>query len=77
MNVYIKLDELTGIDANNFSFSSDIDYDLVLQTGISRSTLTSVGYTLTNVQDGATVIRIKSNTTSCINTIDLAIDDLP
>lgn len=77
MNVYIKLDVSTGIDADNFSFSSDVDYNFVLQTGISRAILVSTGYTLTNVQEGATIIRVKSNTTSCVNTIDFAIDGLP
>jgi hypothetical protein len=77
MNVYIKLDGSTGIDADNFSFSSDIDYNFILQTGISRAILVSTGYTLTNVQDGATIIRIKSNTTSCTNTIDFNIGGLP
>lgn len=77
MNVYIKLDVATGIDSDNFSFSSDVDYNFVLQTGISRATLVSTGYTLTNVQDGATIIRIKSNAISCINTIDFNIGGLP
>lgn len=77
MNVYIKLDISTGIDADNFSFSSDVDYNFILQTGISRAILVSSGYTLTNVQEGATIIRVKSNTVSCVNSIDFAIVGLP
>ena len=66
MNVYIKLNNTTGIDADNFSFFSDYDgYTAVLQTGISRSQLVNVGYTLTNVPNDANNIKVQSNTVSC------------
>lgn len=77
MIVYIKLGPSTGIDADNFSFSSDIDYNFILQSGISRAILVSVGYTLVNVQEGATMIRIQSNTASCTTVVYFPIGGLP
>lgn len=71
MNVYIKLDNTTGVNADNFSFyslESSGGTETFLVSGISRALLVNIGYTLTNVLDGATIIRVKSNTPSCDDT---------
>lgn len=75
MNVYIKLTN-AGVDADYFSISASIDgvtFGPDIVSGISRSILLS-GYDLFGVPNNAVRIRIKSNTSTCKNYLDLSIN---
>jgi hypothetical protein len=75
MYVYIKLNNITGIDTENFSLYSinNVNTETLLVTGILRSVLVTEGYTLTNVPEDAIIIRAKSNSNSCTNYEDIPI----
>lgn len=79
-SVIIKL-TTAGVDTGpTFSLFSNVDsYATAFETGISKTSLTSVGgYISTLVPDNTTIIRVKSISGSCPNEyVDLNISGLP
>ena len=62
-----------GVDADNFSLLSNATgYGPAFESGISRASLLA-GYTSNLVPAGTTIIRVKSNSASCSNYIDIAV----
>lgn len=62
-----------GADTGPFNLYSDVDgYVTPFETGVSKTALVA-GYVSTLVPDAATIIRVKSNSATCINYIDLSI----
>lgn len=65
-----------GTDTGPFNIFSNLDYVTPFATGIAKSALLA-GYTSTVVPDGATSVRVKSNSASCTNYVDMSITGGP
>jgi hypothetical protein len=62
-----------GTDTGPFDIYSDADaYATPFVSGVSKASLLG-GYTSTIVPDGATSVRVKSNSVGCTNYVDMAI----
>jgi len=62
-----------GADTGNFSLLSNVTgYGTAFESGISRASLLA-GYTSNLVPTGTTTIRVKSNSASCSNYVDIAV----
>ena len=68
MTVKITL-TIAGADTSLFSIYSNLDFVVPLETNVNKGAL-QAGYTVVNVPDTATVIRVKS-TGNCVNYIDI------
>jgi len=62
-----------GADTGPFNLFSNADaYVTAFATGIAKSALLA-GYTSTVVPDAATIVRVKSNSANCTNSVDMTI----
>ena len=78
MYIFIKLNNITGLNADNFTIYSNSDgYSVPLIENVSRSALVNDGIFLTNVPNDATYLKIESNTEQCSNYIILEINGIP
>ena len=78
MEIKITL-TMAGVDTDFFSISASsdgIDFGPSLVTHVSRIELIS-GYTLRNVPNDTIKVRVKSNTSTCNNFIDIDITNIP
>lgn len=66
-----------GTDTGPFNLFSNADaYATAFVTGISKTALLA-GYTSSVVPDAATIVRVKSNSASCTNYVDMSITGGP
>jgi hypothetical protein len=76
MNVLITL-FAAGTDTGPFNLFSNVDnYTTAFQSNVSKSALIN-GLMVTTVPDTAVIIRVKSNSVNCTNSIDLVIAGVP
>ena len=62
-----------GTGTGPFDLYSNVNgYSSPFEIGVSKSALTS-GYTSTTVPNGTTIIRVKSNSAQCTNSVDISV----
>lgn len=61
-----------GTDTGPFNIYSNLDYVNPINTGVAKSALLA-GYTTSTIPDGATSVRVKSNSAHCTNYVDMTI----
>ena len=63
-----------GADTGPFNIYSNLDYVNAINTGVLKADLLSLaGFVTSAVPDGATSVRVKSNSAGCINYVDMTI----